>query len=57
MKIIDTRWTPKVNIHNIRCDKCDSIFDHRTDRWTVRCPVCGEQAGLNKLREEYTEGK
>ena len=54
-KIIDARWTPKVNMLVIRCGKCTSIFEHRTDRWTVRCPDCGRQSGLGKLREELLD--
>lgn len=54
-RIIDARWTKTVNMLTIRCGKCMSIFEHRADRWQVRCPECGKQAGLNKLRKEYRD--
>ena len=53
LKISGARWTDTVNILIIRCENCNAIFDHRSNRWTVRCPTCGTQGGLNKLREEY----
>lgn len=53
LKILDAKWTSIVNILIIRCENCNAIFDHRTNRWTVHCPSCGTQGGLDKLREEY----
>ena len=56
-KIIDGKWTPMINMLIMTCGDCLSIFDHRADRWTVRCPDCGKQAGLGKLRKEYVAEK
>ena len=52
-RIIGARWTPKVNMLKIRCGRCDAIFEHRADRWTVRCPSCGKQGGLGKIRHNW----
>jgi hypothetical protein len=44
MKIIDARWTPRVNILKIRC-VCGHEFEHRAARRWVRC-ICGHQEDL-----------
>ena len=49
MKIVDARWTPRVNMLVIVCD-CGHEFEHRADRWRVRCP-CGRQGHLAVLRD------
>ena len=49
MKIIDTKWTPKVNLLKIKCS-CGEEFWHRADRWTLQCPECGRQEGIVALR-------
>ena len=54
-KIIDAKWTPKMNLLVVRCGGCDAIFNHRSDRWTVRCPRCGKQGHLARMREEYAD--
>jgi len=56
-KIIDVRWTPTVNVLAIKCGHCDSVFEHRADRWTVRCPTCKAQFSLNKIRDIYVKRK
>jgi uncharacterized C2H2 Zn-finger protein len=53
-KIIDARWTPQGNILIIRCGKCDAIFNHRADRFIVRCPTCSSSFGLEKMRRNIT---
>jgi len=52
-RIIDVRWTPQINMLKMRCGGCDAIFEHRADRWTVRCPSCGKQGGLAKIRQDW----
>lgn len=42
MKIIDARWTPRVNMLLIEC-LCGNRFEHRSDRWIVRCRRCGRE--------------
>lgn len=51
MKLLDARWTPDVNMLLVGCD-CRRTFDHRADRWTIKCD-CGAQANLSDLREAY----
>jgi len=53
-KIIGARWTPTINMIQIKCS-CSSIFEHRADRWTVRCPSCSRQYNIQKLRDKYLE--
>ena len=55
MKILDIRWTSKINMLIIRCGRCDAIFEFRIDRWTVRCPTCGAQTGMDKLRKGWVK--
>ena len=50
MKIIDAKWTPKVNLLKIKCP-CGVEFWHRADRWTLQCPECGHQEGIVALRQ------
>ena len=52
-KIIDAKWSPEVNYLIMKCGRCSAIFEHRADKCTVRCPSCGKQSGLDKLRGEY----
>jgi ribosomal protein S27E len=52
-KIIDARWGTRINLLIIKCGACRAIFEHRADKWTVRCPACSKQAGLNELREDW----
>jgi hypothetical protein len=51
MHIVGARWTPSINMMEVRC-QCGITFDHRADRWTVRCP-CGRTDHLQKLRDRY----
>jgi hypothetical protein len=55
-KIVDVKWTPRVNMLLVKCGHCDAVFEHRSDRWTVRCPSCQAQFGLAKMREEWRHG-
>lgn len=50
MKIINARWTPKVNMLIIRCD-CGHEFEHRADRWGVKCLNCKRQEHLQRMRK------
>jgi len=52
MKIIDVKWTPSVNIFRIKCD-CQYEFDHRADRWKVKCKVCNRVSNIEPLRNEF----
>ena len=52
-RIIGARWTKRFNLLKMSCGRCNAIFEHRADRWTIRCPSCGKQAGLGKVREAY----
>ena len=49
MKQVDARWTPKVNLLVVECD-CGHIFQHRVDRWKMRCPQCNKTESINALR-------
>jgi hypothetical protein len=52
MQLIDAVWTKSVNLLVILC-ACGKTFQHRSDRWTVRCGVCQRSAHLGKLRDEF----
>jgi acetone carboxylase gamma subunit len=52
MQIVDAYWTQIVNMLVIVCD-CGYRFDHRADRWRLRCPRCGALDRLDKLRDRY----
>lgn len=52
MKVIDIKWTPNVNKLIILCD-CGKKFEHRLDRWWVRCKVCGRKQIVDTLRNEF----
>lgn len=54
MHIKDVRWTPVVNMLIIECDN-HHTFEHRADRWQVRCPECGDHRNLGRLRQFYME--
>jgi hypothetical protein len=51
MRIIDARWTPIINLLIISCD-CGRQFEHRADRWTVRCN-CGRTQRIDELRQQW----
>jgi len=54
MKILDARWTPQVNMLKIACT-CGTEFEHRADRWNIRCPYCGQKAHIGAMRENLME--
>jgi hypothetical protein len=54
MKIVDARWTKKINMLVILC-ACNKTFEHRADRWAVKCPTCSRVAHLHDLREQYSD--
>ena len=54
MKIVDTVWTKRYNIHFIMCD-CGWQFKHRADRWIAFCPKCGRREIISGLRKQYVE--
>ena len=49
LRIVDARWTPVVNMLLIQCD-CGRTFEHRADRWNVRC-TCGRRENIHWLRD------
>jgi predicted RNA-binding Zn-ribbon protein involved in translation (DUF1610 family) len=53
MIIVDASWTPEVNWLKIRCS-CGQHFEHRADRWWVRCPECGRREHIEVLRLRYS---
>lgn len=52
MGIVGARWTPRVNLLDVRCH-CGRAFEHRADRGLVRCPACRFATGVGPLRERY----
>ena len=52
MKIVSAYWTAQVNMLRVRCS-CGHTFNHRSDRWKVRCPRCKRHANLGNLRDYY----
>jgi predicted RNA-binding Zn-ribbon protein involved in translation (DUF1610 family) len=52
MRLRDAEWTPEINLLLIDCD-CGQRIKHRADRWKVRCPACGREDNLHRLREDY----
>jgi len=55
-RILWAKWTPIINMLILKCGRCDAIFEFRCDRWTIRCPSCGKQDSINKLRKEWVKG-
>lgn len=49
MKISNARWTDDVNMLIIECI-CGKRFEHRADRWIVKCPYCFRQDHLQRMR-------
>lgn len=56
VRIIDAKWTEKVNLLTIKCGGCNYVFDHRADRWNVICKQCGRITNINWVREKYAKG-
>ena len=52
-RIVDAYWTPNRNILKLKCSDCGKVFDHPTDRWTVRCPTCRKSWHLKGVRDRY----
>jgi len=52
MRIINAKWTPKVNFLAIKCI-CGNVFWHRADRWKVKCPECNYGWRLGPMREQW----
>jgi len=55
MKIINSEWTPQVNMLAIECD-CGRQFSHRADRWKIECPICHRTDNLAFLRKNISIG-
>ena len=56
MRIVDAFWTKVINYLVILCD-CGKQFNHRSDRWNVRCGFCGKVGNLQTLRDRYLNEK
>ncbi len=54
MKIVGARWGPTVNILKIMCS-CGQEFQHRADRWRVRCPECGQSVEPRQLHGHHVD--
>jgi len=54
MKIIDARWTPRINMLLIKC-WCSYEFWHQSNRWRAKCGKCGSENNLGKIRDRYLE--
>lgn len=52
MRIVSARWTSWVNMLVLQC-ACAAVWEHRADRWRVRCPRCHACEHLSALRERY----
>lgn len=39
---------------HVKCE-CGTVFVTRSDRWSVRCPQCGNRASLHELRCEWRQ--
>jgi hypothetical protein len=51
-EIIDTFWTPQVNMHVVRCPT-GKTFNIRADRWRVHCPHCNKTGSITVLRDRW----
>jgi len=51
MRIVDVRWTPAINMLVIACE-CGRRFEHRADRWMVRCS-CGRREQIEEMRDRW----
>lgn len=51
MKLLGARWTARVNFLQVRCD-CGKEFEHRADRWHIKCPVCVRNTTINSVRNQ-----
>ena len=51
MKILDTFWTPKINVHIVECD-CGHQNPMRADVWYINCSRCGKKISMKELRGE-----
>ena len=54
-RIVGARWTCRINMLKIECGYCGGEFEHRSDRWRVRCPDCGEVGGLKQIRDDWVK--
>lgn len=51
MRIVDVRWTDKVNIAKILCD-CGTYFEFPVNRVRVVCPCCDRIGNMHRLKAE-----
>jgi len=49
IEIVDAKWTPQVNMYIMRCGR-GHTWEHRSDRWWARCPICNEAGHTHKIR-------
>jgi Zn finger protein HypA/HybF involved in hydrogenase expression len=53
MRIIDIKWTPKVNIFIIKCTLCNTEFIFPMNRFRWYCPQCNYMIKIEDIRELY----
>lgn len=49
MKMVDARWSRRVNMLTIQCD-CGARFDHPANRRIMQCPKCRRTASVETVR-------
>lgn len=54
MIIKSSFWTESINMLIILCS-CGHEFNHRSDRWVVKCPSCKNKENLQTIRIKYLE--
>ncbi len=47
--ITDGRWSAKVNLLQVWCASTGQGFEHRADRFDVRCPYCNAKGSVRGL--------
>jgi ribosomal protein S27E len=47
-KIVDARWTERVNMLKVRCPNCKHELEHPANRTHARCPNCGQRGPVDK---------
>jgi acetone carboxylase gamma subunit len=52
LTIANAIWEPAIVMLVIQCS-CGHQFNHRADRWRVRCLVCGEEDSLEMIRHRH----
>lgn len=56
MRIVNSAWTPQINLLLLMCE-CGHFFWVRSDRWWPTCPSCGMKEHLHVIRERYVQDR